>query len=128
MNDETVTNQHKAAPIVPTELRLSHDRDLLTVSFGSDEAFKLSAEYLRVYSPSAEVQGHSEAERKLQFGKKMVLITEIEPVGNYAVRIQFSDGHKTGFYSWVYLHKLGVEYETLWSDYLTELEAAGKSR
>lgn len=120
--DQTINTQ-----LVPSEIRLAHSRDLLTVTF-NERAYELSAEYLRVFSPSAEVQGHSEAERKLQFGKKMVLITEVEPVGNYAVRIQFSDGHKTGFYSWVYLHKLGSEHDELWPAYLAELEDAGKSR
>ena len=94
-SDVTRVDQSINDQLVPSEIRLSHSRDLLTVTF-DEPKYELSAEYLRVYSPSAEVQGHSEAERKLQFGKKMVLITDVEPVGNYAVRIQFSDGHKTG--------------------------------
>lgn len=127
ISDVTKVDQSINDQLVPSEIRLSHSRDLLTVTF-DEIKYELSAEYLRVFSPSAEVQGHSEAERKLQFGKKMVLITDVEAVGNYAVRIQFSDGHKTGFYSWVYLHKLGVEYDELWPAYLAELEEAGKSR
>ncbi len=126
-SDVTKVDQSINDQLVPTEIRLSHSRDMLTVTF-AENTYELSAEYLRVFSPSAEVQGHSEAERKLQFGKKMVLITDVEPVGNYAVRIQFSDGHKTGFYSWVYLHKLGSEHGDLWPAYLAELEEAGQSR
>lgn len=114
--------------ITPTEIRLDKSKELLIVTFQSGQRYEYSAEYLRVYSPSAEVQGHSEAERKLQYGKSGVIITGVEPVGNYAVRITFSDGHQTGFYSWVYLEKLGREHETLWAHYLSELEAAGKSR
>lgn len=113
---------------LPTEIRLSKSKDLLIVSFQSGEVYELSAEYLRVYSPSAEVQGHSPAERKLQYGKSGVIITSVEPVGNYAVRLEYSDGHKTGFYSWDYLYKLGSEYETLWPEYLAEIEASGFSR
>lgn len=114
--------------VMPTEIRLDKSKELLTVSFQSGAQYKYTAEYLRVYSPSAEVQGHSEAERKLQYGKSGVIITAVEPVGNYAVRITFSDGHQTGFYSWVYLEKLGREHGELWATYLAELEAAGKSR
>lgn len=114
--------------ITPTEIRLDKSKELLIVTFQSGQRYEYSAEYLRVYSPSAEVQGHSEAERKLQYGKSGVIITGVDPVGNYAVRITFSDGHQTGFYSWVYLEKLGREHETLWAQYLSELEAAGKSR
>ena len=123
-----MSDDNENATPIPSEVRLSKSKDLLTVSFDSGERYELSAEYLRVYSPSAEVQGHSEAERKLQYGKSGVLIMGVEPVGNYAVRLEFSDGHKTGFYSWVYLHKLGSEYETLWPSYLEELEQSGFSR
>ncbi len=125
---QELSSHEMAAQAVPTEIRLAHSREVLTVSFQSGDVFELSAEYLRVFSPSAEVQGHSAAERKLQFGKKMVLITEIEPVGNYAIKIMFSDGHKTGIYSWVYLYRLGAEHGELWPEYLAELEEAGKSR
>ena len=120
--DQSINDQ-----LVPSEIRLSHSRDCLTVSF-EKHSFEFSAEFLRVFSPSAEVQGHSEAERKLQFGKSKVLITEIEPVGNYAIRVHFSDGHNSGFYSWAYLNKLGTEHDILWAGYLAELEDAGLSR
>lgn len=120
--DQSINDQ-----LVPSEIRLSHSRDCLTVTF-NDHPFELSAEYLRVFSPSAEVQGHSEVERKLQFGKSKVLVTKIEPVGNYALQIHFSDGHNSGFYSWAYLYKLGTERDILWAGYLAELEDAGLSR
>ncbi len=115
-------------PPVPTEIRLAKSKDFLTVSFDSGDQFDLSAEYLRVFSPSAEVQGHSPDQRKLQYGKSGVLIMGVEPVGNYAVRLEYTDGHKTGLYTWVYLHKLGSEYEELWDEYLGELEQSGYSR
>ena len=112
----------------PTELRLSRDRRSLVVSFDTGESYTLSAEYLRVVSPSAEVQGHTPAERKLQHGKRNVEILAVEPVGNYAVRLSFDDMHSTGLYVWDYLLTLGREQETRWAAYLAELEAAGKSR
>ena len=112
----------------PTELRLTKDRRSLVVSFDTGESFTLSAEYLRVLSPSAEVQGHTPAERKLQVGKKAVTILAVEPVGNYAVRLSFDDMHSTGLYVWSYLLSLGREEETRWAAYLAELEAAGQSR
>lgn len=88
----------------------------------------LPAEFLRVMSPSAEVQGHSPSERKLVAGKRSVLIKQIEPVGNYAVRLIFNDGHNTGLYSWPYFYELAKNFEQLWKGYLDELEAAGLSR
>ncbi len=123
-----MNDQQASAANVPTQIRLDQSKELLTVSFGSGDVFEYSAEYLRVFSPSAEVQGHSEAERKLQWGKSGVIITNVSPVGNYAIRIEFSDGHNTGFYSWVYLEKLGREHDALWAGYLDELAQAGKSR
>ena len=123
-----MNDQQASAANVPTQIRLDQSKELLTVSFASGEVFEYSAEYLRVFSPSAEVQGHSEAERKLQWGKSGVIMTNISPVGNYAIRIEFSDGHNTGFYSWVYLEKLGREQDELWAGYLDELEREGKSR
>ena len=123
-----MNDQQASQPNVPTQIRLDQSKELLTVSFGSGDVFEYSAEYLRVFSPSAEVEGHSEAERKLQWGKSGVIITNVSPVGNYAIRIEFSDGHNTGFYSWVYLEKLGREYDELWAGYLDELAQAGKSR
>ncbi len=112
----------------PKELRLSEAGKLLTVTFESGRAFDLSAEYLRVMSPSAEVQGHTAQERKTVGGKRMVAITEIVPVGTYAVRLTFDDLHETGIYSWDYLHELGVRQGDKWSAYLAELEAKGLSR
>ena len=92
----------------PTELRLSKDRKTLTVAFDTGERFELAAEYLRVKSPSAEVQGHSPEERKTVPGKRDVMILEIQPVGNYAVRIAWTDGHSTGLYTWERLRELGA--------------------
>jgi DUF971 family protein len=112
----------------PTELRLAKDRKALTVSFDSGERFVLDAEYLRVASPSAEVQGHSPEQRVTVPGKKKVGIVRVEPVGNYAVRIVFDDGHDTGLYVWSYLHDLGEHKEERWSDYLNELAAKRLTR
>lgn len=102
----------------PTELRLDKDKRNLTVRFESGEDFVLPAEYLRVESPSAEVQGHSPSEKKIVTGKQNVSIVAIEPVGNYAVRLVFDDGHNSGLYSWDWLHMLGRDMATKWSDYL----------
>jgi DUF971 family protein len=112
----------------PSELRLSKDRRSLNVSFEDGAAFTLPAEYLRVESPSAEVQGHNPDERKTVAGKRDVAIMEINPVGNYAVRLVFDDMHSTGIYSWDFLHQLGLEHETRWARYLDELEAKKLSR
>lgn len=112
----------------PTEINLTRETGILTIVFDTGERYELQAEYLRVKSPSAEVQGHSPAERKLQYGKRTVAITEIRPVGNYAIRLVFSDGHDSGLYTWRYLRELGRDHATLWPAYLAELEAAGKSR
>ena len=112
----------------PKELRVSKDKRSLTISFDDGEAFDLSAEYLRVTSPSAEVQGHSPAQRKTVPGKRAVEIMKMEPVGNYAVRITFTDLHDTGIFSWVYLRELGVEHAERWAAYLGELEEKGLSR
>ena len=112
----------------PETLRFSRADRALHIRYDDGAQYAIPFEMLRVESPSAEVQGHSEAERKLRYGKSGVIITGVDPVGNYAVRITFSDGHQTGFYSWVYLEKLGREHDELWAQYLAELEAAGKSR
>lgn len=112
----------------PTELRLSKDRRTLTISFEDGTSFALPAEYLRVESPSAEVQGHNPDERRTVAGKREVGIIEIHPVGNYAVRLVFDDLHSTGIYSWDFLHVLGREYEMRWPRYLEELEAKKLSR
>lgn len=112
----------------PSEIRLSKDKDELTISFGDDKSYAFSAEFLRVHSPSAEVQGHSEAQRKTIGGKQFVKITDIEPAGNYAIKITFDDGHDTGLFSWKYLDELGSEMEARWAFYLYELEEKGLSR
>jgi DUF971 family protein len=112
----------------PKELRVSKDRKLLTVTFAGHQPFDLTAEFLRVVSPSAEVQGHSPEQRVTVPGKKDVEISKIEPVGNYAVRIIFDDRHDTGIFSWDYLHALGHEKEERWNAYLTDLAAKGLSR
>ena len=112
----------------PTEITLAKDKRALRVAFDDGTSFELPAEYLRVESPSAEVQGHSPAERKTVPGKREVQIIGVEPVGNYAVRLQFDDMHQTGIYSWPYLRSLGEEREARWAAYLAELEAKGLSR
>jgi DUF971 family protein len=112
----------------PSEIRLAKTRDGLEIAFESGEKVALAAEYLRVSSPSAEVQGHSPSERKVIGGKRSVLITDIEPVGNYAIRLIFSDGHSTGLYTWSYLLELGRNQGTLWPKYLEELAAKGLNR
>jgi DUF971 family protein len=112
----------------PTEIRLSKDRRTLTVGFDSGESHALPAEYLRVFSPSAEVQGHSPEQRVTVGGKAEVEILKVEPVGNYAVRLTFGDMHNTGIFTWGYLLKLGKEHARLWAGYLDELQAKGLSR
>jgi DUF971 family protein len=112
----------------PTELRVEKDRDYLVVKFDNGSSYRLSAEYLRVESPSAEVQGHSPEERKTVPGKRKVQIIEVQPVGNYAVRLVFDDLHSSGIYSWDYLYQLGNEVTQRFARYLDELEAKGLSR
>ena len=112
----------------PTEIQLHKDRRTLSVAFDNGETFALAAEYLRVRSPSAEVQGHSPAERKTVPRKKYVQILEVQPVGNYAVRLVFDDMHSTGIYSWDYLGELGRNHAAYWQDYLDEFAAKGLSR
>jgi DUF971 family protein len=112
----------------PTELRLAKDRKALTVTFDTGESFALDAEYLRVESPSAEVQGHSPDQRKTVPGKRQVAILEIHPIGNYAVRLVFDDTHSTGIYTWDYLATLGRSRESKWQDYLNALANEGLSR
>jgi DUF971 family protein len=122
-----MTQSSEQEPLV-SELRLNPQKSELAVTFTDGVTGKLSAEFLRVVSPSAEVQGHSPSERKLVPGKRNVTIRAIEPVGNYAVRLVFSDGHNTGLYSWRYLHELTRRKDDLWNGYLQELAAAGASR
>ena len=112
----------------PTELRLHKDRKTLSVAFEGGERFDLAAEYLRVKSPSAEVQGHSAEERKTIPGKRDVAIIEVLPVGNYAVRLVFDDLHSTGIFGWDYLLELGRKHDAYWRDYLDELAAKNLSR
>jgi len=112
----------------PTEIRLRKDKAALRVSFESGEAFDFAAEFLRVHSPSAEVQGHAPGERKTVAGKRNVAILEVQPVGNYAARLVFDDLHSTGIFSWDYFLKIGRSQETMWRDYLGELAAKGLSR
>jgi len=112
----------------PSELRLAKDRKALTVTFDTGDRVALDAEYLRVMSPSAEVQGHSPDERKTIPGKRYVAILEVNPIGNYAVRLVFDDMHSTGIYSWDYLLELGQGHERKWQSYLDELASKGLSR
>ena len=112
----------------PTELRLRKDRKTLTVAFDDGERFDLPAEYLRVCSPSAEVQGHSPSERRTVGGKQNVEILELQPVGNYAVRLVFDDMHSTVIFSWDYLFELGRDQEENWRRYLADLAAKNLSR
>ena len=112
----------------PTELRLHKDRKTFTVAFDDGASFDLTAEYLRVRSPSAEVQGHSPSERRTVAGKQDVEILEVQPVGNYAVRLVFDDMHATGIFSWDYLFELGNNHERYWREYLAELTEKNLSR
>ena len=105
----------------PNNITLSKDKKLLTVSFKDDD-YPLTSEFLRVYSPSAEVRGHGPGQETLQLNKKDVLISTIVPMGNYAIAIHFSDGHTTGIYSWSYLLHLGADKEELWQDYSNRVE------
>lgn len=112
----------------PTEINLHQVSRMLDVSFDDGARFSLPCEYLRVFSPSAEVRGHGPGQEVLQEGKKEVGIAAIEPVGMYAVKLVFTDGHDTGIYSWEYLYDLGVKQPSNWKTYLARLEAAGKRR
>ena len=112
----------------PIDIRLHQASRLLEVKFDNNMECMLSCEFLRVYSPSAEVRGHGQGQETLQVGKEDVNITAIEPVGNYAVKLVFSDGHDTGLYSWDYLYDLGLDYEALWLEYLGKLSLAGVTR
>jgi DUF971 family protein len=112
----------------PVDIRLHQASRRLEISFDNGKSAMMSCEYLRVYSPSAEVRGHGAGQEVLQVGKESVNITGIEPVGNYAVRLTFSDGHDSGLYSWDYLYDLAEHQDTLWQAYLERLEAAGVQR
>ncbi len=111
--------------LIPTEIKMRQQSRLLDVTFQDGTTFSLTWEYLRVFSPSAEVRGHSPTQAVLQLDKQDIRIVRIEPVGQYALRLEFDDGHNTGLYSWSYLHELGVKYAENWQDYLAKLQAAG---
>jgi len=140
MKRATSTNKTKAnnrkmtqappqeTPIWPSEIRLAKTRDCLDITFDNDVEVSLSAELLRVESPSAEVQGHGAGQKITPPGKRLVKITGIEPVGNYAVRLAFDDGHDTGIFSWALLYDYGQRQDQLMADYLERLRAAGTSR
>ncbi len=113
---------------IPVEIKLHQRSAILEIRFDDDNVFHLPCEYLRVYTPSAEALGHGPGQEVLQTGKEDVTISDIQPVGNYAISLQFSDGHNSGIYSWDLLYKLGNEYESLWSHYLDELKAQGIER
>jgi len=113
---------------LPTEIKLHQASRVFEIAFADGRRFRLSYEFLRVHSPSAEVRGHGPGQETLQTGKRNVTISEVEPVGHYAVRPTFSDGHDTGIYSWDYLYDLGERQDELWRRYLERLDAAGASR
>ena len=117
-----------ASALIPTDVKLHQVSRVLELVFADGRRFRLPYEFLRVSSPSAEVRGHGPGQETLQTGKREVTITTIEPVGHYAVRPTFSDGHSTGIYSWEYLHDLGTKHESNWRTYLARLQQAGKSR
>lgn len=113
---------------IPTEIKLHKQSRYMEIAFDDGSRFELPFEFLRVFSPSAEVRGHGPGEEVLQVGKRDVDITHVEPVGHYAVVLVFSDKHDSGIYSWDYLHDLGVNQTRYWQAYLDRLEAAGESR
>ncbi len=112
----------------PTEIKLHQKSKEMEVSYSDGRHFRLTCEFLRINSPSAEVRGHGIGQELLQVGKQNVGIAAIDPIGSYAVKLRFTDGHNTGLYSWDYLYELGVNQETLWQQYLKRMEAAGASR
>ncbi len=114
--------------MTPTEIILHQESRILEIAFEDGARYKLPFEFLRVFSPSAEVRGHGKGQETLQTGKRNVRITDIEPTGSYAIKLAFDDGHDTGLYSWEYLHELGQYQDAMWHDYLTKMEAAGASR
>ena len=112
----------------PTNIKLHQKSRVLEITFDDGEEYNLSCEFLRVYSPSAEVRGHGPGEEVLQFGKKDVNITNIEPIGSYGVCLHFDDNHDTGIYAWETLYNLGKHYDELWAQYLDELKEQGYTR
>jgi DUF971 family protein len=113
---------------LPTEINLHQKSRVLEIAYDDGARFLLPCEYLRVYSPSAEVRGHTPDQAKLQIGKEHVNISDLQQIGSYAVKIVFDDGHKSGLYDWQYLYKLGRGWQPLWLDYLDRLKAAGRKR
>ncbi|MDD3352468.1 DUF971 domain-containing protein [Zoogloea sp.] len=113
---------------VPTEIKLHQKSRIMEVAFDDGQRFSFTYEFLRVFSPSAEVRGHGAGQETLQQGKRDVDISQVEPVGNYAIRPVFSDGHDSGLYSWDYLHDIGEQQEALWQTYLLRLAEAGGTR
>jgi DUF971 family protein len=112
--------------VIPSKINLSKNKKVLTVTF-DDTDYSMTSEYLRVYSPSAEVQGHGPGQETLQLNKQDVEIEKLNPMGNYAISIHFSDGHTTGIYSWSYLHHLGIGKDDLWLDYCNRVENSSKN-
>jgi DUF971 family protein len=112
----------------PTEIKLHQQSRVMEVAFDDGRTFRLPYEYLRVFSPSAEVRGHGPGQEVLQVGKKAIEIRQVEPVGSYAIQPTFSDGHATGIYSWEYLYQLGIEQDSRWAAYLKQMDVAGASR
>lgn len=112
----------------PTSVRLRKVSNLLELTYADGHCFSLPAEFLRVYSPSADVKGHGEGQAVLQFGKRHVKLTNVTPTGHYGIQLAFDDGHDTGIYTWNYLHKLGSQQQSLWQDYLQRLADAGRLR
>ena len=117
----------KSVPL-PTEIKLHQKSRVLEIAFADGATFRLPCEFLRVYSPSAEVRGHGPGQEVLQTGKKDVEISRVEPVGQYAVQLHFSDGHNTGIYSWDLLYDYGIRQDEMWRHYLKRMEEAGASR
>ena len=113
---------------IPTDIQLHQKSRILEIAFEDGRRYRLPCEYLRVFSPSAEVKGHGPGQEILQVGKEEVTITEILPVGNYGIRPRFSDGHDTGIYTWEYLYELGIRHQELWAEYVQRLEHAGRPR
>jgi DUF971 family protein len=128
LRDEMTTAATTPAPVRPTELVVHQASRVLEVAFDGGERFRIPFELLRVYSPSAEVQGHGPGQEVLQTGKRHVLIVAVEPVGHYAIKPIFSDGHESGIYSWSYLHELGCGLDAHWARYLERLQQAGVDR
>ena len=127
MSGPTHSGPQVSTPI-PTEIKLHQASRVLEIAFSDSRSFRLPYEFLRVHSPSAEVRGHGPGQEVLQVGKREVGIKEVEPVGRYAIRPTFSDGHDTGIYSWDYLYDLGVRQDEMWQRYLDRMAAAGASR